>query len=527
MKKQINGNVSISGVEGIIFDLNGVLTNTSHLHAEAWKQMFDEYRKIRAEKHNTSFTPMNGLDDYFKYIAGKPRYEGVKSYLQPCGIVLPDGSPQDSPSQETICGLGNRKNDIFLRMIRDEGIEAFSDAVEQIYRWKDEGLKIGIVSSSRNCTEMLDVIGLHDFFDTQVDGHVLAEKGLNSIPAPDMFIEAAKSLKIDPENIVIIEDDPAGVNAATDGDFGVVIGINRQGRKKALLENGADLVVKSLREVEIKQGNEDEPVIAQQLPSALDKNSNLWKSLRNKKPVFFLDYDGTLTPIVEHPEDAILSEEMQKQLKEVAHHTTVAIVSGRDMHDVKELVSIDQLIYAGSHGFQIKGPEIEYKLEKSREYLPILDQAEETLRKKLENTIEGAKVERKQFAIAVHYRNVEDEQHIEEIEKEVDHILQEKDKLKKGGGKKILELKPDIEWDKGKAIHWLMEALNIDSQNYLPVYIGDDLTDEDAFKALADIGVGILVGRHGEPTAAQYQLRNVLQVRQFLEKVSNSYLGSD
>ncbi|MEJ2635162.1 MAG: trehalose-phosphatase [Calditrichia bacterium] len=254
------------------------------------------------------------------------------------------------------------------------------------------------------------------------------------------------------------------------------------------------------------------------LPSALQKEDEIQKRLGCNTLSVFLDYDGTLTPIVSRPEDAVLSSEVRSVLRKLAGLCKLAIVSGRDRKDVMHLVDLDQLYYAGSHGFDISGPDgMHMENEGGKKCLPDLEEAEKALRQKL-GKIEGAQVERKRFSIAAHFRNVKEE-NIAEFRQIVNGVLKEHPKLRKGTGKKILELQPDIDWDKGKAVMWLLHALDLDKPDVLPLYIGDDITDEDAFSALSGRGIGILVGDHGKPTSAKYGLKNVPQTREFLQKL--------
>jgi alpha,alpha-trehalase len=260
------------------------------------------------------------------------------------------------------------------------------------------------------------------------------------------------------------------------------------------------------------------------LPSLSESSNELLKNLQSKKPVFFLDYDGTLTPIVEHAEDAVISEEMRQQVKKLSEKVPLAIVSGRDLQDVKKMVNLDELIYAGSHGFDILGPGLKMQHEKAVDCLPMFDEAEEILRGKSED-ISGMKIERKLFAIAVHYRQV-DENEVGKVKKLVEKITSKYDCFKLAGGKKIFELKPNLDWNKGYAVAWLLEKLDLNTEDYLPIYFGDDLTDEDAFHALKELnGIGVLVGDHDSSTEADYRLETPAEVeeffRQFNLKLSN------
>ncbi|HKJ66574.1 MAG TPA: trehalose-phosphatase, partial [bacterium] len=300
--------------------------------------------------------------------------------------------------------------------------------------------------------------------------------------------------------------------------FGLVVGVSRNGNEDELLNEGAEVVIHSFHELETRFSEEVPLVSPETLPSALEESSPVYQKLDQHTPVFFLDYDGTLTPIVNRPEDAALSEEMRHLLRRLARLCTVAIVSGRDRQTVKNFVQLDELIYAGSHGFDITGPNnMNMQHEAGQAALPELDAAEQELQERLSH-ISGAQVERKKYAIAVHYRNVETED-VPGVKQIAEEILKQHPNLRKGGGKKIVELKPDIDWDKGKALLWLLNELKLDTPDIVPIYIGDDLTDEDAFRVLQSRGLGILVGEYGEETAAFYTLNSVQEVQRFLNEV--------
>jgi trehalose 6-phosphate phosphatase len=256
-----------------------------------------------------------------------------------------------------------------------------------------------------------------------------------------------------------------------------------------------------------------------ELPSALDNLQRLVSNGKVRKPVVFLDYDGTLTPIVERPELALLSTTMRDAVHHLASKTTVAIISGRDRENVMNLVDLKDVFYAGSHGFDISGPHgTRIEVEQGGEFLSLLDEAGLLLEKKLAH-IDGSQVERKKYAIAIHYRRV-NPTNFTEVERIVDDVQTGFPALRKTGGKMIHELRPNIEWHKGKAVAWLLEALKLVGPEILPIYIGDDLTDEDAFLELQYHGVGILVREESRMTAARYSLENTDEVQQFLERLS-------
>lgn len=500
--------ISHAAFDAIIFDLDGVITKTARVHARAWKEMFDRYLKGRSDE----FTPFDIDADYRKYVDGKPRYEGVKSFLASRDIELPQGNPNDSPERETICGLGNRKNQIFLELLKEEGVDFYESSVDLIERLRAKRFKTAVVSSSKNCAEVLAAADLAGLFEVKVDGRDAESLDLKGKPDPDIFVEAARRLGVDPNRCAVFEDAVAGVQAGSRGGFGAVIGVDRADQERALIEGGADLVVKDLQEIEIE-------VYIDDLPSALQSKGEIEGRMESKQVIVFLDYDGTLTPIVSRPEDAVLADQMRETLIRLAGQCPVAVISGRGLRDVRERVRIDQLYYAGSHGFEITGPDgLSLEHQGAQGLLPLLDEAEQELDRQLAQ-IGGAQVERKKYSIAVHYRNVEDKD-VEAVEEMVDRAIERYEGLRKSSGKKVYELRPDMEWDKGEALLWLMEALGLDRPDVVPFYLGDDLTDEDAFRTLVKRGIGIVVGEGVRRTEAQYRLANPEQVQDFLRALT-------
>lgn len=257
---------------------------------------------------------------------------------------------------------------------------------------------------------------------------------------------------------------------------------------------------------------------AADLPSALQKQDELRQKLQGKTLAVFLDYDGCLSPIVPDPTQAILSDQMREALQRLAGTCKVAVVSGRDRQDVERLVQMDSLYFAGSHGFDITGPGgMRAEPGGATEALAALDQAERELQERLQ-AVPGALVERKRYAIAVHYRNVTQER-VAEVKQAVTEVLALHSELKEGRGKKIRELRPNIDWHKGHAVRWLLTELGLDTPDVVPLYIGDDITDEDAFAALQGHGITVMVGEHTDQTAAEYRLENVEEVQAFLQQL--------
>jgi beta-phosphoglucomutase family hydrolase len=234
------------GIRACLFDLDGVLTQTAKVHAAAWKAMFDDYLKSR---EGEAFVPFDVVHDYAEYVDGKPRYDGVRSFLASRGIELPEGEPTNSPDAETVCGLGNRKNEIVRRMIREQGVEPYEGSVRFVRAARDEGLQRAVVSSSANCRDVLVAAGIDDLFDFRVDGDLAGREHLKGKPAPDTFLYAARALGVPREHAAVFEDALAGVAAGRAGSFGFVVGVDRVGQADALREHGADVVVEDLAEL--------------------------------------------------------------------------------------------------------------------------------------------------------------------------------------------------------------------------------------------------------------------------------------
>jgi alpha,alpha-trehalase len=243
--------ISRDGFDAVIFDMDGVVTRTATVHAAAWKKLFDEYLRRRAEQEGKQFQPFDADADYRRYVDGKPRYDGVASFLESRGVSLPRGDPGDPPDRETFCGLGNRKNGYFRRSLEEQGVEVYQSTIDVIHALKDRGFKTAIFSASRNCQAVLEAAGISHLFDARVDGEDAAELKLPGKPAPATLLEAAGRLGVAPERAVIVEDAIAGVQAGRAGGFGLVIGVNRSDSRGALEENGADVEVSDLSEVTV------------------------------------------------------------------------------------------------------------------------------------------------------------------------------------------------------------------------------------------------------------------------------------
>jgi alpha,alpha-trehalase len=509
--------INLDEIDGVIFDMDGVVTSSAREHASSWKRMFDEYLSERARRYGEKHEKFDTESDYRRYVDGKPRYEGASSFLESRNISLPYGNPEDPPDKETICGLGNRKNKYFLEHLRKYGAKSFKSTLSFIEKLKGEGIKVAVISASRNAREVMKAAGVEGIFDASVDGIDSSELKLKGKPEPDIFLEAARRLNVTPNRSIVIEDALAGVEAGRAGNFTVVVGIDRGEQAEELRKRGANIVVKDLSELQVRgKGIE---LKAAKLPSALEKKDEIFYRVRARRPIIFLDYDGTLTPIVADPDQALLPEKTKAIIKRLAEHWTVVIISGRSLSDVKEKVGLNNISYAGSHGFNIEGHGESFHDQQGQRFLPALDEAETELKKAVQD-IQSVNIERKPYAIAAHYRSADDRA-IPELEKHVKTVAEKQPDLIMTRGKKIFELRPNVDWDKGKALLYLTETLNVDGSRVLPIYIGDGETDEDAFQAIADEGIGIVVTENDRKTAAKYVLRDPFQTATFLEELAS------
>ncbi len=516
--------------KSVIFDLDGVITKTASVHAKAWKEMFDEYLRMRAERDNTDFSEFR-QEDYLTYVDGKPRYEGVKSFLTSRGIDIPFGDAKDSEDTETVCGLGNKKNTKFRQVLAQQKPQIYTSTVDLIRTLKEKGVRIGVASSSKNCRYILQAAGLEELFGSRVDGVVSSELGLQGKPEGDIFVQAAFHLQTAPRESVVVEDATSGVTAGRNGGFRLVIGIARSKNTQELIEAGADIVVEDMAAIDVDwiQGwfNRAPAYGFAENPHSKEQKAgiaihpahkrNLSSFPFGKDPVFFLDYDGTLTPIVDRPEMAVLSDAMREVVRKLSRKYKTAIVSGRMREDVENLVGIEGLFYAGSHGFDIKGPDFSLIESHAEATLGIVAELIRKLKQRLDG-IEGLLVEEKKFSVAVHYRCVAESKRAG-IKAVIDEMLKGEVRLRLMEGKMVYEILPAFDWNKGKAIRWIMKALDISWNAAGVVYIGDDVTDEDAFRVVGPRGTAILVSDQERPSSADFYLKSPAEAKKFFESL--------
>jgi len=399
----------------------------------------------------------------------------------------------------------------------DDGVTVVESAVALVRKLAEAAVATAVYTSSRECEHILRAAAIGDLFAVRVDGVVADELGLPGKPDPAVLLEATRRLGAVPERSVVIEDADAGIGAARKAGFALVIGVDRTRRDDELLRRDADVVVGDLADVAVRTG--DKPMSS--LPNALDSYGQLIGVVAGRDPFVCLNFDGTLSEIVSDPDAATLVDGAAEALENLAAQCPVAILSGRDLADVRDRVGLPGIWYAGSHGFEMIGPDgSHHHNDAAAAAVPVLERAAAELRDELIQ-IAGARVEHKRYAVAVHYRNAAPDRVGEIVA--ATHRHGQRHGLRVTGGRKVVELRPDIDWDKGTALAWIRDRIH-QTGRVLPIYIGDDLTDEDAFDAIRFNGVGVVV-RHdedrGRATSAQFTLNNPAEVCEFLRRGGN------
>lgn len=481
-------------IKAFIFDLDGVLTQTHELHAKAWQQVF------------SSFGDFDINSDYQSYIDGRTREEGIKAFLASRGLVR---------NEHQIRELAEQKNRFFLEMLEQEGPHVIEESVSFLKMLREQNIPMAVVSSSRNCHTILKKAGISDFFKVVVEPHVVEPQSLRSKPYPDYFLHASQILQVAPDACAVIEDSVAGIRAAKAGLFKKVYGLSihqNTEHEKALQKAGADRIINSLWEVE-------ETSDLYPLPNALTSFEKIFPPGHFKRYFIFLDFDGTLSPIVPDPAEAVPLSGVLELIRECSLYFPIAIITGRDSDVIKRLINLPSLYYAACHGFEITGPEnYHYTLEEAQKLKPLFDLAQEHLTIKL-GAFPGIVIERKRYGLAFHYRMISSTKLRSTIIETIKDYCLDHPSLRFMKGEEVIELQPRLDWDKGKALLKLYEVLQLDPDDSPPLYCGDGQTDEDAFREMQNWGIPILASEELRLTLARYHLKGPFEIKLFLEKI--------
>lgn len=488
-------------IKAVVADMDSVLTRMAGLHERAWQVAFNTFFASCSGDDNRRAELSH--DEYRRYLDGKLRYQGAADLLAARHIDLPKGTVADEPGTRTVSGIGNHKEKVLIELLEREGVAVFADALDALRRWRLSGIKLAAISASCNCRTVLRIVELEKHLDVIVDGEQAREREFNSKQA--MMLEAARQLGVQPADTLVLEDTAAGIRAGRKAGFGLTVGVNRNHHAAELENAGADAVVWSLSALRFPRC----------LPSALNTVDTILASHAAERAVaIFLDFDGTLAAIVEDPRKVTLDDPISSTLRTLSGLCTLGLISGRDRSDLQKRVGIEGILYAGSHGLDIGGPGYEKILPEAEAAVPEIERATQRLSQALES-IHGVIIERKRFGVAVHYRQVRSDVDRQQIMRVVDSVLVDTG-LRKRKGKQVVELEPEVNWDKGHALAWLLETAELDAEHVLVVYIGDDETDEDVFASLAGKGVSIVVDDEVSNSLADYRLANPDEVARFL-----------
>ncbi|MBV8292852.1 MAG: trehalose-phosphatase, partial [Mycobacterium sp.] len=403
--------------------------------------------------------------------------------------------------------------DVVVACRRPEAGEPAPESTAMLARrLREAGVATAVYSPGRQCERVLQAAGIAELF-----GAIAEAPGPGAKADAAVLLQAVAKLGVVPERSVVVEACRPGVETARNGGFAAVIGVDRDGRADELLRGGADVVVLDLADIEVRTGDKR----MSERPNALDSYGQLIGILAGRQTLMCFDYDGTLSEIVADPDAATLVAGAAEALEHLTKQCPVAILSGRDLADIRDRVGLPGIWYAGSHGFELIGPDGSYhQYDAAAAVVPVLESAAADLRDEL-SQFPGARVEHKRFAVAVHYRNVAAERVAEVIA--AAHRHGRGHGLRVTSGRKVVELRPDIDWDKGTALAWVRDRIP-QTGRVVPIYIGDDLTDEDAFDAIRFSGIGIVVRNDEDgnrPTAASFTLRSPGEVRDFVRRGGN------
>lgn len=504
-------------IKGIIFDMDGVVTQTAVIHYKAWKIVFDRL----LSQINPSFNPFTE-EDYFYFLDGMSRVDGVTNFLTSRELSLKELQKLYTSVEECIAHLCETKNELLLAIISENSVDCFADTLEFIKLLLLHNYSIAIISSSKNCLEILKSAKVEKIFPVRVDGIVSETIGIPGKPNPAIFLEAAKQLNLLPQECMVIEDALSGVKAAKEGAFGVVVALDRKNKLHAQFsELEADYILPDLSK---KQTTFYQKIFCgseKKLESAFNILPLIANLLENKNElIVFLDYDGTLTPIVERPENALLSPTMLQCLTQLSQKYTTVIISGRELNNLKNLINIPNIYYSGNHGFEFTGPECSnmfYQI--GHEFVDELTAVYQALYGVFQK-IKGCIIENKKFSLSIHYRLVDENLH-EYISQKIEDNLSSFPNLTRHYGKKVFEIRPNIHWNKGLAAENILTQFKLVKNNLIPVYIGDDVTDEDAFTQFGLNGITIKVTPESYKTNAHYFLKSPKEVLEFLIHLNN------
>ncbi len=501
--------------DAVLFDLDGVITDTASVHFAAWKAVFDAYLAGRGTETGPEPNPFTEAD-YRRFVDGKPREDGIRDFLASRGISLPEGDVSDGDDDDTVRGLGNRKQRLFGELLA-RGITGFESSAALVRQLRSADIHTAVYSSSRNCADVLRAAGLDELFPIRVDGVLAQQLGLAGKPNPAMLKEAADRLGVRPDRCVVVDDAASGVRAGRAGGFGLVVGVARTGFTQELLAAGADVVVGDMAEVTVQVTGRR----ISTLPDALASFGLLGGVTVPRRPALFIDFDSALPHVVGELGVSALTPRATHALEALSALCPVTILSSYDLADLRSSIAAPGLWYSGSDGFEFCAPDhSHHQHDAAVATIPLLESAAAMLENRLD-AIPGIRLEHRRFAIVIHYGTAPAE-HTADINIAV-HAAARQHHLRITQGHNAVELHPDVDWRECKMLHRIIEMAG-DGIPLLPIYIGSNRSDEMAFDAIEHDGVSIILRDNEDGdrrTAGQFSVKDAERVVDFLEHMSD------
>jgi alpha,alpha-trehalase len=502
--------------DAVIFQVDGVLADAAAVQHRAWASVFDDYLERRPAYGGEDHSPVTD-DDYRQLVDGKPRPEGVADFLASRGISLPGGVPSDT-GDGTIYGLVNRQKRLYADLL-DGVLPPFGAMVALMRNLLGIDVAAMAVHASSPGRQLSKVAGVDSLLDVEIGGTAAEWLGIADNPWPAVapettnILDAARELGVRPHRTVVVGDSEAGLSAGCDAGFALVIGVDSSERADGVIQWGADVVVADLADIAVRTGDKR----ISEIPNALQSYAQLAGIAIGRKSALFLNYDVALSRVASNSDTVALVDGAAQALKSLAGLFPIVVVSGRELAEIRDLVGIPGIWYAGSHGFELAGPDGSHReYEAGTVAVPALAGAAAALRGALEQ-IPGVRIVHTRFAVEVHYRDVASERVGEIVA--TTRRLGQRNRLRIATGPTRIELRPQVDCGKGTMLAWIQSHID-GSNSAVPIYIGGDISDEDAFEAVQLGGIGIAVRQEEDGdrrTAARFVLDGPDQVREVLE----------
>lgn len=513
--RRANATIDPRRHDAVLFDLDGVVADTTDVEFVSWQGVLEEFLKERTAAGREA-PPQFREADYREFFDGVADRDGVTAFLTSRGVAIPMGTPADEVL-DTVHGLANRRERRLSERLK-AGVPVFETTVALVGAVSRAGMRTAVYSTGRHSAQVLEAAGLDDLFPVHVDLTTADGRHLPGAGVVNVLSVAAEMIEAAPERTVVLAGSAAGIESAHAAGFALVVGIDRTGGSEDLVRAGADMMATDVADVHLRDGD----ALRSCLPNALAAQSDLISALRGRQPFVCLDFDGTLSRVVADPARAQLVEGAAEALAALAAQCPVAILSGRDLDDIRRRVGVPGIWYAGSHGFEMVSPAGDISAHSAADAAaPQLAAAAQALRRALQG-IPGTHVDVNRYRLVVHHRSASPAQ-VGEVVAATRHVARTCG-LRAVAGRHAVELTPDLDWDNGLAMDAIRRDLP-EVDRLVSVYVGDDLADEDAFDRTRLTGITVVV-RHAQggnrPTAAEFALDSPIEVCDLLRLLADA-----